>query len=136
MAVNAVVFGQQLISVKGALMSFNMLLITIVSTAFGFAFCTIIKTENGRAAASNTFSLGFSFISGCFVPASMLSPAVLKIAAFTPTYWYVKANDTLQDAGKIGNAELKKVMLYFVIELLFSAAILSVGLVGRKKKAV
>jgi len=47
------------------------------------------------SAAANVFSLGSCFISGVFVPQDLMSNTVLKIASFTPNYWFVKANNSI-----------------------------------------
>jgi ABC-2 type transport system permease protein len=93
--------------------AFNIQLILYIANSFVFAFMalwlsfligTLLKSRNAISAASNVLSLGPSFISGVFVPQELLGQNVLSIAKFTPTYWYVTANNLI-DAMKETNSE-------------------------------
>lgn len=93
--------------------AFDFQLLLYVANSFVFAFMalwlsfligTLLKSRNAISAASNVLSLGPSFISGVFVPQQMLGQNVLSIAKFTPTYWYVTANNLI-DAMKDTSSE-------------------------------
>lgn len=93
--------------------AFDFQLLLYIANSFVFAFMalwlsfligTLLKSRNAISAASNVLSLGPSFISGVFVPQQMLGQNVLSIAKFTPTYWYVTANNLI-DAMKDTNSE-------------------------------
>lgn len=93
--------------------AFDIQLVLYIANSFVFAFMalwlsfligTLLKSRNAISAASNVLSLGPSFISGVFVPQELLGQNVLSIAKFTPTYWYVTANNMI-DAMKETNSE-------------------------------
>lgn len=93
--------------------AFDLQLLLYVANSFVFAFMalwlsfligTLLKSRNAISAASNVLALGPSFISGVFVPQEMLGQNVLSIAKFTPTYWYVTANNLI-DAMKETSSE-------------------------------
>lgn len=93
--------------------AFDIQLLLYIANSFVFAFMalwlsfligTLLKSRNAISAASNVLSLGPSFISGVFVPQELLGQNVLSIAKFTPTYWYVTANNMI-DAMKETNRE-------------------------------
>ena len=68
--------------------------------SFSALVTSAIKNPEAISGISNVFILGSCFIGGVFVSATVLPAAVSKIAAFTPTYWFVQNNrlvgETLQ----------------------------------------
>jgi ABC-2 type transport system permease protein len=111
--------------------------------SFVFAFCcssisffigTIVKSQNAISAVSNVVTLGMSFISGAFVPQEYVSASVLKIAAFTPAYWFVKANNTIANLTQFDFPHLKPVFSDICILACFGLAIFAVALAMAKKK--
>jgi hypothetical protein len=86
----------------------------------------------------NTISTGISlclaFISGIFIPQMYLGSSVLKVASFTPTYWYVKANNVLINVTSFRAGEIPQVFGYMAIETGFTIAIISIALVVSKRK--
>ncbi|MEG0283327.1 MAG: ABC transporter permease [Erysipelotrichales bacterium] len=66
-------------------------------TALAFMISQLVKNYAALSGINNVITLGFSFISGAFVPQFLLSPVVLKVASFTPAYWFVLNNDNTAD---------------------------------------
>lgn len=112
----------------------NSLAFTIVCVALGFFVGIVIKSYNAQAAIANVLSLGMSFLCGVFVPQSIMSPTVLRIASFLPGYWYVKANDTLGELSSIDMNSLTPVFNAMLIQLGFSAVIFFAALYISKRK--
>jgi ABC-2 type transport system permease protein len=86
-----------------------------------FLLAQFTLKKEAYIALSNIISLGLSFISGAFVPQFLLSEGVLTLARFTPTYWFVKANNTIAEATVSGEV-LKNILGYIGIEFLFTLA--------------
>jgi len=112
-------------------------------SSFVFAFCcssisfligNLIKSEGAISAVTNIVALGSCFISGVFVPQELIGKNVLKIASFTPTYWYVKANNTIANLNQFDFAHRKTVFSDLLIVAGFGLAFFSVALVIAKKK--
>lgn len=123
--------------------SYNLNTVYFVLNSFVFAFCcasisyligNLAKSQDAVSAVCNVVSLGFSFISGAFVPQEMLGASILKIASFTPTYWYVKANNTIAGLTQFDFSHLKPVLSDMLILVCFSAAFFAVALVAGKKQ--
>ncbi|WP_195267798.1 ABC transporter permease [Eubacterium sp. 1001713B170207_170306_E7] len=110
------------------LCSVNALLMTF--TALGIAFLTgqFIKNYNIQSAVANVVSLGLCFLSGVFVPQYLLGDSVKAIASFTPTYWYIKANDTIIGLKSFSMESLSPVLADMMILVGFIVAIFAVGL--------
>ncbi len=133
MAVNLALLGKSLWSLSGLLMTVNMFLISLIALACGFAVAAIFRSKNARNAAANVIALAFSFISGIFVPLSMLSSEVKSVAAFTPTYWYALANEKIGEINELSLHQCKDIYQIFGIELLFFVMVISVGLVSKRQ---
>ena len=76
--------GSELISVNGLLWSVNMLIIAVVGLSMSFLIGSLVKNRSAQSAVANTVGLGLAFLSGCFVPQSLLSNSVLSVARFFP----------------------------------------------------
>ena len=95
-----VIFGfilniDNMMSYNGLLLCINALVFTISALSISYLVGLLIKSRNAQSAIANVLSLGFSFLSGVFIPQELLSDKALAIASFNPTYWYVKANNVI-----------------------------------------
>ena len=96
-----------------------------VAMALAFLASKIVRNEEGFSMIGNIVSLGMAFLSGIFVPVEFLGEGVIKLAHFLPAYWYVKVVDLLDYEAKIPS----EAFIYMGIELLFSAAIITIAIV-------
>ena len=126
---------------KGRVVNKNMLLTYLNAFIFSLTALSIsylvgitVKSRKAIGAISTFLSLGLSFISGIFVPQEFLGSAVLKVASFTPTYWYAKANNALADITTFSWSEVSSIYGYMAIEVGFTIAIISIALVVSKRK--
>lgn len=129
-----IMYGSYMISTNGLLILLNSLVFTLACLSISYLLGNILKSRGAISAAANVVALGSSFISGVFVPQELLSKTVLSIASFTPTYWYVKANN---DIGNIVNFKLENLIPIFssmLIVLGFAVAVLAVTIVVAKQK--
>ncbi len=101
-------------------------LLLSLSVAFfgGFVFS---KTAT-MGAFGNVIALGFSFLGGIFVPLEYVGDTVLNIAKFTPTYWYVQANDAIIGVKSFADLNVSEFAKDCGIQLLFAAAFICAGL--------
>ena len=75
-------------------------------------------------------SLANSFLCGVFVPMSLLSDGVLKVARFLPGYWYVKLNDML--LGSSRSVKASQAAMYMLIEAAFAVVPLLLAILVRR----
>lgn len=105
----------------------------MIAIALSIAFLVAKLTDNPQVISmmSNVLSLGMAFLCGVFVPMDLLGDTVIKIAHFLPVYWYVRAIEVIDtfSADKAGT-----LATHMLIQLLFAAAILCVGLIVAKRK--
>ncbi len=127
---------ENMMSYNGLLLSINALIFTIAALSISYLVGLLIKSRNAQSAVANVLALGFSFISGVFVPQEFLSDKVLTFASLNPTYWYIKANNAIGTMSNFSFDNLSPVFTYMLIELGFALAIFSVALVVSKQKRI
>ncbi|MBU3142886.1 ABC transporter permease [Clostridium sp. CF012] len=127
---------KHMMSYNGLLLCINALVFTIAALSISYLVGLLIKNKDAQSAIANVLALGFSFISGVFVPQEFLSEKAMTIASFTPTYWYVKANNVIGTLSNFSFDNLSEVFTYMLIELGFAIAIFSVALVVSKQKRI
>lgn len=113
----------------------NAFIFAITVLSISYLIGITMKNKRSVSAVSTIFSLAFSFISGVFVPQEMLSEPVLRIASFTPTYWYVKGNNAIANLPRSNYSNFHNVLGYMTIQLGFAVAIISIALVIGKRKS-
>lgn len=87
--------------------------------------------QNATNMVANIVGLGMSFLGGIFVPMEIFGDALLKVAKFLPTYWYVSAQDELFENG------LTQTFWECIgVELLFAVAFVSVAMLLSRKMRV
>jgi ABC-2 type transport system permease protein len=116
------------------LLCLNILVFSICSLAIAFLAGKFVKSQIALAAVANIISLGVCFLSGIFVPQDLLGVNVLRIASFTPGYWYVKAIDTIKDLPAVTFDNVRPILGDMLIQLGFAAACIIIALVATKQK--
>ena len=95
---------------------------------------SLVKGKEAVSALANICSLGPCFLAGVFIPQKFLSDSVLKLASFTPAYWFVKANETVGGAAALSREVLSPVFGDIFVELVFAAAFFAVGLAVSRRR--
>ncbi len=123
-------------SAKGLLFLLNSLIFTCAALSISYLIGNIIKSKTAMSAAANVVSLGSCFISGVFVPQALLGKNVLRIASFTPNYWYVKSNNSIVNMTNFDMQNLEPIFLNMLVIIGFAVAVLAVTLVVIKQRRV
>ena len=110
------------------LLAANALVFTLACLSLSFLISQLIKSRAVQQSIANVLALGTCFISGVFVPQDLLGDAVHTLASFTPTYWYVRAVNTLDSLPLLSLQTLQPVIQAMLIQLGFAAALLAVSL--------
>ena len=110
--------------------SFVFLLVALSTTYLISLLTTSSSVLNMLA---NVIGLSNSFFCGVFVPQSLLGDDILSFARFLPTYWYVRAADTI-DTFDGSLAQKNLIFSSFGIQLAFAVTILSISLVVAKMR--
>ncbi len=126
---------------KNRIMNSNTMLFLLNAFVFAFVVLSVsyligisVKSKKAISAISTAASVGLAFLSGMFVPQEFLGAPVLKVASFTPVYWFVKANNAIETVTQTTWSQLSGIASYMAIQLGFAAAIISIALVVSKRK--
>lgn len=112
----------------------NTFIFAICGSSISFLIGNLVKGRGAISAVSHVVTLGPCFISGVFVPQELLGEAVLKIASFTPTYWFVRANNQIATLTKFDFLSVRPILTCILIQAGFALAFFVVALVVRKEK--
>lgn len=135
-AASFVMYGNYMFTTNGLLLLLNSFIFTLAALSISYLIGNLVKSRGAMSAVANVFALGTSFLSGVFVPQELLGANVLTIASFTPTYWYVKANNEIAAAASFNAATLQSIFTSMVLVLAFGVAVLGVTLVLIKQRRV
>ncbi len=75
----------------------NTFLFLLPIISFSACITSLVKNSETSGGIKDIFITGSCFIGGVFVPAEYLPEMVSKIAAFTPTYWFVQNNNLISE---------------------------------------
>lgn len=117
-----------------ALMSLNAFIFMTACLALSYLVSLFVRSANVQQALVNVLALGSSFVSGVFVPQELLGGTVTAIARFTPTYWYVRANNDISALAASTASIPQPVLQSMLVQVGFMAAMLAVALVVAKQR--
>ena len=112
----------------------NAMIFGIVVLCISYLVGITVKGKNAVQALSTAVSLGLAFLSGMFVPQELLGSAVIRVASFLPSYWYVRANNTIRDLSNFSLENLAPIFQYMAIQIGFAAVFLALIMVVAKRK--
>ncbi len=113
----------------------NMIIFSLSALSISYLAAMLVKSKQAHDAMSYVLPLGLSFISGAFIPQVLLAAPVLKLAGFSPLYWFIKGNDTIAGLVYYNRDNMKDIFAYMLIQLGFAAALFSLSLVVSKNKS-
>ena len=116
----------------------NVATMVVVGLSIAFLVVHLARTGNGINGLANVIALGMSFICGVFIPDSMLSSPVKKVAAYLPVYWYEQNNEILGTHSALSHSMIGNLQKGYIRQLIFAGAVIVVALVigkvrGRKE---
>lgn len=112
----------------------NSLVFTLGAAGLAYLLGNLTHNKEVVLAAANIAALGTSFIGGVFVPQEFLGPTVLRVASFTPTFWYVRANSIIATVTTFSAATLSGYLSALAVQLGFAAAFVVIALAIEKGK--
>lgn len=107
----------------------NVAVMVVVGLSIAFLVVHLARTGNGINGLANVIALGMSFICGVFIPDSMLSSPVKKVAAYLPVYWYEQNNEILGTHSALSRSMIENLQKGYARQLFFAGAVIVVALV-------
>jgi len=117
-------------------MSVNIIVLAIASMGMAYVAAQFVKTKNGIGVILNLMILVLCFISGTFIPQYLLGDTAEAIAAFTPTYWYIRGNDLILELQYFEPEILLEIGKCFAIQFAFAIALFCLSLVIERQKEI
>jgi len=111
----------------------NSLVFSLCLASISFLVGHLVKNSNAVNAVANLIALGPAFISGAFVPQELLAAPVLRLASFTPTYWYVQANGKIGSLSDFTWPNLSPILSNMLVIVGFAMAFFAIALVVGKR---
>lgn len=115
-----VLYPKSMMTVNGLLLIINSFILMIFVQALSFMIAKFTSNREILSGIGNVFGLGSSFICGAFVPQSLLSPFVLGIAKFLPSYWFIKANNEISKLVEFNISSTKPILIDMLIIIGFT----------------
>lgn len=112
----------------------NAVCLVLAILSMAYLVGSLVKNKAVQSAIANVIPLGSCFISGIFVPVELLGEQVLKMASFTPTYWYAQNNTNIVNLVRWDQETLTPVFANMAILLGFAITFWLVTLVVTKYK--
>ena len=106
----------------------------VAIVSFSILITSILQKEDAISGINNIFIMGSCFVGGVFVPSEFLPDAVNKIAAFTPTYWFVQNNELIGKTVSFDQAFLDKFLFQSGVLLAFAAVFWVTHLITMREK--
>ena len=106
----------------------------LVAVTMGLFFSQFTTTQVVQAIISNFVALSLSFLGGLFVPAELMSSAMLKIARFLPTYWYADTFDKINHLTSYSAQVLSPIWQGLSLQLGFAVMFFCLSLLVSKYK--
>jgi len=124
-----ILFRASLLNVSAVYYAINTIVYTLVCVSISFLVGNLARSRNAQSAIVNVMALGLSFISGVFVPQYMLGETVLRIASFTPTYWYIRANLLIDQTNTASGFNLQFIVKELGVQLAFTVVLFAIAVV-------
>ena len=128
--------GDVMISPEGLLYIINSFIFTLLSTTVAFFISKLISSSKDAVnGIVNVVALGSSFLCGVFIPLAFLPDGVVSFAHLLPTYYYVDANNTIQNLEEFSLETISPIIINMVILLGFSLLFFGLtNLVTKKRR--
>lgn len=110
-----ILYKDAMFTMNGLFLVINSLVLMIFIQAFSFMIAKFTSNREILSGVGNVFGLGSSFLCGAFVPQSMLSPFVLGIAKFLPSYWFIDANNKIIKLTDFSFDSIQPILMNMVI---------------------
>ncbi len=129
-----ILFRVSFFSWKGFLLCMNTFALTIAAVGLSYLLLCFLNNANNIGVIVNLIVFCMCFISGTFIPQYLLEKSISGVAVFTPVYWYIRANDMINEMGIPTLSALEDLLKSFGIQFIFAAMFFCVAFFVTKQK--
>jgi len=124
-------------TINGILFLLNSFIFMLCSVSIAFFMGSLIKDKEALNSIVNVIALGSSFLCGAFVPMNFLPDAVLKIAHFLPSYWFIKNNELIKTIETISKNNIDEYLFNLIIIVVFIIIIsIATNIISKKNRKI
>lgn len=134
--VGAILTESALFDWRGVIYAVNFLIYAICSLTIAMLLSTLIADKNVVSGIANVIALGSAFLSGVFVPASLLPDFVLKIAHILPSYWFVNTNEILKSIELCDWQHLQPIAINILVMVGFVVVLIVINNILTRRKQI
>ncbi|MBP3729473.1 MAG: ABC transporter permease [Lachnospiraceae bacterium] len=107
----------------------NSLAFLLVAASIAFMVGNLAKSEVAITGLTNVIGLGMCFLGGVFIPPDVLGENVQKFSRFLPSWWYVRAVNTLGlRQGPLSAGDLQLITESLLVQCAFAAGFFALTL--------
>jgi ABC-2 type transport system permease protein len=115
-----ILYPSQMLTKNGLFLILNAFVFSLPIIALAYLIVTLFDSRNVINALGTVFSLGFSFITGVFIPQFLLDEKILLFARIIPSFYYVQNNDRIINLSDFNFQSLKGIFNNFLIQIAFA----------------
>jgi ABC-2 type transport system permease protein len=121
----------------GPYLILNSLVYSLVIIALAYLLTVLFKSKQVISGMGTVFSLGLAFITGVFIPQSVMKKEVLMLGRVFPSFYYVESNDKLVRLANFSFENMKSIYINMLIMLAFGLifVVLSIIISNKKRQA-
>ena len=127
-----VMFGQTMFEVENLIRLFNSLPLVLLGISIAYVMMLFVEKREMIMSFVIIVVMSLAMPAGILFELDMMGVQVLRVARFTPLYWYSRVNDMILFEGI--NLDWALIIQSFAIQIAFAAAILAVGMVIGKER--
>ncbi|HOO27891.1 MAG TPA: ABC transporter permease [Lachnospiraceae bacterium] len=94
-------FHESFFTWTGFFMCMNTFALSMVSVGISYLMLCFVNSRGGIGIFVNLIVFAMCFISGTFIPQYLLDTNVRSAAVFIPVFWYIRANDLINETGAL-----------------------------------
>jgi ABC-2 type transport system permease protein len=129
-----ILYPSQMLTKNGLFLILNAFVFSLPIIALAYLIVTLFDSRNVINALGTVFSLGFSFITGVFIPQFLLDEKILLIARIIPSFYYVQNNDRIINLSDFNFQSLKGIFNNFLIQIAFAFIFVVITIFIAKKR--
>lgn len=127
--------GKGSIHINVVLYWLNCFLFSLTSLGISYITALTVKSRAANVAAAVLLPLVLCFLGGAFLPQNLLGGSLLKFAAFTPVFWFVRGNNAIAGLSGMNSGYPGEIISVLAVEAGFAAAFFCICLVIGKARA-
>lgn len=127
-------FEKSLYTWNGIFLCINAFALAMASVGLSYLLRCFVNSRNVVGVFINLIVIGMCFVGGTFIPQYLLDQAIRSAAVFTPVYWYIQANDMINEAGVLSTAIILGLIRSIGTQLFFAVTFFCAALFITKQR--